>query len=261
MLHADTDALKLTVLGKSPAWQDTGGASSGYLLEAKTQKLLLDCGNGVLAELQRQLPPAALDGVLISHLHADHFFDLIPLAYMLTFAPPPYGSPKQKIPLYVPPGAKTVFRTLGSLWSYPSVIEDAFEIHEYALDSAFKIGSLDLQLATVPHFVTTSAISFTHADRRLVFGADCGPNQALVNLASGADLLIAEATMPDDQVGADAGHMSARQAGEHATAADVFSLLITHYSELFDPLWITERVAENYTGSTLLATPQMALTV
>jgi ribonuclease BN (tRNA processing enzyme) len=37
----------MTVLGKSPAWQDAGGACSGYLVEAAGARLLVDCGSGV----------------------------------------------------------------------------------------------------------------------------------------------------------------------------------------------------------------------
>ena len=53
--------MKLTVLGKSPAWTDAGGACSGYLVEAGDgpgarardgRAFLLDCGNGVFGKLR-----------------------------------------------------------------------------------------------------------------------------------------------------------------------------------------------------------------
>ena len=40
--------MRITVLGKSPSWQDAGGACSGYLVQAEGTNLLLDAGNGVL---------------------------------------------------------------------------------------------------------------------------------------------------------------------------------------------------------------------
>ena len=46
-------ALRITVLGKSPAWQDADGACSGYLVEEDDTCLLLDCGNGVFSKLRR----------------------------------------------------------------------------------------------------------------------------------------------------------------------------------------------------------------
>ena len=46
--------MRLTVLGKSPAWQDAGGACSGYLVEDGDTRVLLDCGNGVFAKLRER---------------------------------------------------------------------------------------------------------------------------------------------------------------------------------------------------------------
>ncbi|MEA2457545.1 MAG: hypothetical protein QOC95_517, partial [Thermoleophilaceae bacterium] len=37
-------AMRLTVLGKSPSWQDAGGACSGYLIEEDGVAVVLDCG-------------------------------------------------------------------------------------------------------------------------------------------------------------------------------------------------------------------------
>ena len=71
--------MRITVLGKSPAWQDAGGACSGYLIEEDGYTLLLDCGNGVFAKLRGHRDYVDVDAVLISHLHADHFLDLVPL--------------------------------------------------------------------------------------------------------------------------------------------------------------------------------------
>src|ERR1043166_7344733 len=79
--------MRLTVLGKSPSWQDADGACSGYLIEEDGFRLLLDCGNGVFSKLRRFVDYVDVDAVVISHLHADHFLDLVPFSYALTYAP------------------------------------------------------------------------------------------------------------------------------------------------------------------------------
>ena len=79
--------MRITVLGKSPAWQDAGGACSGYLVEEDGYVLVLDCGNGVFSKLRRYREYVDVDAVLISHLHADHFLDLVPYSYALSYAP------------------------------------------------------------------------------------------------------------------------------------------------------------------------------
>ncbi len=79
--------MRITVLGKSPSWQDAGGACSGYLVEEDGFALLLDCGNGVFSKLRHYRDYVDIDAVLISHLHADHFLDLVPFSYALQYAP------------------------------------------------------------------------------------------------------------------------------------------------------------------------------
>ena len=56
------------------------GREDGYTL-------LLDCGNGVFSKLRGFFDYVDVDAVLISHLHADHFLDLVPFSYALSYAP------------------------------------------------------------------------------------------------------------------------------------------------------------------------------
>ena len=93
--------MRLTVLGKSPSWQDAGGACSGYLIEEGDHVLLLDCGNGVFAKLREHCDYVDVDTVAISHLHADHFLDLVPYSYALTYAPrqQPVPVPRTRAPI------------------------------------------------------------------------------------------------------------------------------------------------------------------
>jgi len=62
----------------------------------------------------------------------------------------------------------------------------------------------------------------------MVFSGDTGPCQALVELATGVDLLLAEAAFvhqPTNPVGL---HLSGRQAAEAGAAAGVRALVLTH---------------------------------
>ena len=103
------------MLGKSPAWQDAGGACSGYLVASGDTCLLLDCGCGVFGKLRAARDYADVDAVVISHLHADHILDLVPFASALTYAPrhqpvPVGGWPGTSDPprprLIAPPGSR-----------------------------------------------------------------------------------------------------------------------------------------------------------
>src|SRR3712207_60809 len=90
----------MTVLGKSPAWSDAGGACSGYLIEDDGSTLLLDCGNGVVGKLRARRDYGAVHAVVISHLHAGHCLGGAPFSYALTYAP-------RQPPVPAPPGRGT----------------------------------------------------------------------------------------------------------------------------------------------------------
>src|SRR5437763_383669 len=103
--------MRLTVLGKSPSWQDADGACSGDLIEEGETTVLLDCGNGVVSKLRRYRDYTRVDAVVISHLHADHFLDLVPFSYALTCAPRP-----QPVPVDPCPGPEMPARPRRSEW-------------------------------------------------------------------------------------------------------------------------------------------------
>src|SRR4029078_5906487 len=100
--------------------------------------ILLDCGNGVFSKLRRYCDYVNVDAVLISHLHADHFLDLVPFSYALTYAPRQQSVPVDRWPgtdaparpkLYAPRGAKETFRRVVGAWGCEDLIAKAVELH------------------------------------------------------------------------------------------------------------------------------------
>jgi ribonuclease BN (tRNA processing enzyme) len=260
--------MRLTVLGKSPAWQDAGGACSGYLVEDGETSVLLDCGSGVFAKLREHGDYCGLDAVVVSHLHADHFFDLFPYAHALLLTPrqqpvPVAGHPGTDHParprLIAPRGARATLRAIGNSWGTATLVESAFRLEEYETTSELEIGSLRLRFATVPHYVLTHAIEVRSTGdgaggaggdgARLVFGADCRPNEELVTFAAGAELLLIEATLPRPERTGVRGHLTPAEAGEHARAAGVGRAVLTHISDELDSGWAREE------GSRAFGTP------
>ena len=65
----------------TPTAPDATGAA--YLVRLGGSSLLLDLGQGSFPRLAGHLDPATLDAVVISHLHPDHFIDLVPLRHYL----------------------------------------------------------------------------------------------------------------------------------------------------------------------------------
>src|ERR671917_298741 len=159
--------MRLTVLGKSPSWQDAGGACSGYLVEEGDTRVLLDCGNGVFAKLRERMDYVDVDAVVISHLHADHFLDLVPYSYALTYAPRQQPVPVDRWPgtdsparpeLHAPTGARDVFRRVVGAWGPEELVENAFDLREYEEADELTVGPLSVRFQSVPHFTETYAM-------------------------------------------------------------------------------------------------------
>jgi len=251
--------MRITVLGKSPSWQDAGGACSGYLVEDSGTRLLLDCGNGVFSKLRQHVDYTKLDAVLISHLHADHILDLVPYAYALTYAPcqqpvPVAGYPGTDRParprLVAPDGAARCFRQLVGSWGNEELIEQAFALEEYDADSTVEVGTLRARFNEVPHFTTTYAIDFTSANGggRFTYGADCRPGEELVEIARDTDLLLVEATLPRPERTGIRGHMTPAEAGDHARRARAHRVVLTHISDELDQEWAREEGSGAFGG-------------
>ncbi len=255
--------MRITVLGKSPAWQDAGGACSGYLVQEDGHSLLLDCGNGVLSKLRQHCDYVDVNAVLVSHLHADHLLDLVPFSYALTYAPrqqpvPVGGWPGTSTParprLLAPVGARDAFRHLVAFWGKEDLIECAFELQEYQPWDEFELGSLRVRLCEVPHYIRTFAVEVTGSSGlRFTFGADCSPNEELVQFAQNTALLFIAATLPRPERTGERGHLTPCEAGDHARRAQAKRLVVTHFSDELDPDWVRAEASEAFGGPAELA--------
>jgi ribonuclease BN (tRNA processing enzyme) len=248
--------VRITVLGKSPAWQDADGACSGYLVEAGDQTVLLDCGPGVFAKLRRFVDYLTVDAVVISHLHADHVLDLVPFASGLRYAPrqqpvPVAGWPGTDAParprLIAPPGALDAFAALCEASRMPADhLALAFDLTVYDPADVVEIGPLSVRFQPVPHFVPCNAVEIAAGDARFTFSGDCAPSEALCEFAAGTDLLLIEATLPRPERDGQRGHLTPAEAGEHGARAAAARLVLTHFSDELGADWARQEAERTY---------------
>jgi ribonuclease BN (tRNA processing enzyme) len=246
--------MRLTVIGKSPAWADEGGACSCYLLSDGDTRLVVDCGSGAFGRLRAEVPYDAIDAVLISHMHGDHFLDLFPFAYALTLGP--RGPIEPRPALRLPPGGRELLSSLGGLWDDADLIGDAFDVSGYEPGDELELGSIRVRTHPVPHFGPTNAVELTGTrGERIVYSADGRASDELAAAAVGAGLLVAEATLPEPDTSPDAGHMSASEAGAIATRSRVDRLVLTHISDELDHDAALAAARAAYDGPVEIAAP------
>lgn len=223
--------LQLTPIGTSPAWYNPGEPSSGFLLEADGARVLVDCGSGVISRyLALYGADAPIDAIVLSHVHADHCFDLIPLKYGIDYGQLGSWSPQ----LWLPPGARERLGRLVTAWDEDfSYFTETFDVHEFGTDDAFDVGPFSVSALDVPHYIESAALRFDVGATSFGYSSDLGPFDGLAPFMREVDLLLCEAAFSEDGDldKPDRGHITATEAGEIARSAGAHSLLLTHVPE------------------------------
>jgi ribonuclease BN (tRNA processing enzyme) len=219
--------VRLTVVGCSGSAPGPVSPASCYLVEHNGFTLVLDLGNGAFGSLLALADPASVDAVYLSHLHADHCLDVAPFIVWHRYSG---QSARRAVPLYAPVGADRRLAMAYALDDGP--IDDVFDVTPIK-SGDWTMGPFEVSTVRTAHPVECYAVRLTAGGRSLVYTGDTGPSEDVVTLARGADVLLAEAASPEAPDLPPGLHLTGRQAGEHAAAAGVGRLLVTHV-----PAWV-----------------------
>ncbi len=210
--------MKLKIFGNNGPFPGPLGACSGYMVSTDdgNTNIALDMGTGTLAKLLSDTPIEHVTAVILSHLHLDHMSDILPLQYVLQF------SSRKNLPVYAPTQPENV----AALLHCPR-----FDLREHA---SFETGGIQVDFMAALHPVPGSAVSFSDGKRRIVYTGDTNWFDALAPFCENADILLADAGLPDAKWSEKAPHLSAKKCGELAKAANAKKLLLTHLNPNFD---------------------------
>ncbi len=239
--------MKITVVGCSGSFAGPDSAASCYLLEGvqdgRTWRVLLDLGSGALGSLHRFVDPLTVDAVLVSHLHPDHYFDISGLYVMWKYHP---DGARPPIPVWGPPGvARQCARAYG-LAADPGMSAE-FSFHEYD-DEPVRLGPFSISATRVAHPITAYGLRVEGDGHVVAYSGDTGPCQELVDLATGADLLLCEAAFVESGTNPGDLHLTGKQAGAAAAEARVRRLVLTHLPPWHDPEVPLAEAREAYAG-------------
>jgi ribonuclease BN (tRNA processing enzyme) len=221
--------LRLTVLGCSTAAPDPATPTAGFLVEWGTTAVLLDVGQGVIRNLQKVLDPHDLSAIVIGHMHADHYLDIVGLRYLY-----PWGQPApDPLPIHLPPGGRERMDALAfAVSERVGFFDAAFTAVEYDPDSVLTVGELQLRFVRGRHYVPAWGVVIDAPDgTRLAYTGDTGPSVSVEEAVRGADLLLVESALwsaaHDDE---ERGHLTPEEAIELARRAEARSAILVHYA-------------------------------
>jgi ribonuclease BN (tRNA processing enzyme) len=214
--------VRLTVVGCSGSIPGPDSPASCYLIEHEDFRVVVDMGHGSLGALQRYVRLDAVDAIVLSHLHADHCIDLTALHVAHRYGPYDFAGP---IPVFGPAHAPEHLASASGM-SSARALHESFDFRDLA--SIASVGPLRVRAERVAHPIEAYAVRFTADENSITYSGDTAPCQALTGLATGADVLLAEAAFVDGRDNVPNLHMTGREAGQCARDAGARRLVITH---------------------------------
>ena len=204
--------MKLTVLGSGSPEAYARRASSGYLLEAGEDRILFDCGGGVVDNLIRSgRLPKDITHLFFTHYHSDHMIDYARLVHaawdeggapLKVFGPKPIVEITEKI--FGPDGflnhdlrARTELEQSQQVWvarggTLPRPWP-APQVTEVAAGFTYEGDNWKLLSATATHaqpFLDCLGFPVVSDGKKLVYSGDTGINPEMTELCREADLLL-----------------------------------------------------------------------
>ena len=220
-----TPAIKgpeLVVLGAGPAYTDRPGATgAAYLIRHRDGAILLDLGQGSFPRLAGELEPSELLAVLVSHLHPDHFVDLVPLRHYLRW----HLHPSRRVRVLGPDG---LAGRLDGLHAEPGFSAATLDIERLA-EGGRTIGPFAIETGRVAHTEESYGFRVAVGDGPgLVYSGDCGRAEDLDRLIHDGDLLLCEVSFGAGPVQAGAAHLAGPDVGSLARRTGTSGVLLTH---------------------------------
>lgn len=213
--------MKLTVLGNNGPFPGRGGACSGYLLETDNTKILIDCGSGVLANMQKYCRIEELNAIILSHLHNDHISDMSVLKYAVSVSRIRTGEQALKnIEVYCPGSPQRELELID---------KNAFNMNIVGDGLGIIIKDLEVSFAKMNHPYESYAMKFRHNNKTLVYSGDTSHTEKLIKFSKSANLLIGDSAFLERHRTDNLVHMTAKENAIVASRAYVDKLLLTHF--------------------------------
>jgi ribonuclease BN (tRNA processing enzyme) len=219
--------MRLTIVGSGDAFGSGGRFNTCFLVETAGSTLMLDCGASSLVALKsRKIDLNAIEGVLLTHLHGDHFGALPFLLLEYQF------HSRRDRPLIIagPPGTRERLNAACEVF-FPRSSRNAWkfglEVAEIAPDATDELMGFAVTTAEVLHQsgAPSTAVRLTRGGKVLAYSGDTEWTDALIGIADGADLFVVECY---DYLRDVAGHMSFARLKDKRSQLRARRIMLTH---------------------------------
>lgn len=216
--------MECRVIGMWGGFPKKNGPCSGYLIQHEGFSLLIDCGSGVLSELQNYIDLNEINHVILTHYHYDHFSDIG--AYLFSrLVNTQLGRADEELSVFGPADE-------GMQQQVEDVTYSRFT--SFNEKSQLEIGPFTCTFMRNIHPVETYSIKIVCDGKSIVFTSDTSFTEELVSFAANSDLLITECSLYEGMDGLVSGHMTSKDAGILAYQSKAKRVLLTHLPHFND---------------------------
>ena len=248
--------MQLTFLGTGSAMPTGHRVQSGTLLQAGDNRLLVDCGSGVLDALARtDIGYEGVDTLLLTHHHLDHVSDLDVLLKARWLAG------ETDLTVAGPPGTSALVESLLDVHDY---MQDRLELTLVDIeDETFSLAGFDGERFETRHSMPCFAYRLAAGGPTVALSGDSEAFEELVAFADGAAVLVHDCSFPDDVDVSNHPTPSTLGAALAGADADLGRVYLTHlyphtegrHEEMLDSL------ADHYEGDVRFAEDDLTITV
>ncbi len=219
--------MRLTFIGSGDAFGSGGRFNTCFLVEGAACRILIDCGASSLVALKRAgVDPNAIDGVVLSHLHGDHFgglpFFVLDAQHMSRRARPF---------LIVGPAGTATRLAAAQEVLFPGASTQALrfplEISEMTTGVRAEYPGFAVTPFPAEHFAGAPCHSLRlELDGKIVtYSGDTAWTDTLLDAARDADLFICECSSHERRL---AGHLSYAELAPRLAASGARRIVLTH---------------------------------
>lgn len=253
--------MRLTAIGTGTIAMSPERVRAGHLVEAGSVRLLMDCGAGVAHRMaERGLDWWGVTHVALTHFHTDHVADLAPLLQAWRNGRRPGRT--APLDLLGPPGTLAlVARLAAAFGAWMTAPGFPVSVREIAPGTRVDLGDgVSLAARKVPHTDESVAYSVVRGAARVVYTGDTGWDEGLGTWAAGADVLLAECSLPAAL--AVAAHLTPEECGRLAALARPRVLALTHLDPAVEAVDIAAAVAaQGFDGRIVVAHDGWSITI
>lgn len=242
----------LTVVGSGSLVPSARRSTPALALRMEGLQATVDGGTGTMRrQAELGLDYRETDVLFFTHIHPDHTLDLLHFLFAGKYTPSFTRSRPVRI---MGPTGFGIFldRLRDPILRWTDGGEAGLMVDELHDGETREVGPLRITVRELAHSVTNLGYRFTsERGGTVVFTGDTGFCEALVELAGGADVLVAECS--GDAAHPAPGHLTAPEVGRLAARANVGQVVLTHLYPLPDDRARLPEVRAEYDGPVLLA--------